>query len=95
MHCISHIQAPAPISVLPCQIPELGNLAFSLSSAEQRKERQREKLSSHLSLQMFGLQKHRTRGVRGEQISLVKLFFLPHQIAGLRTLFIPIKDEQF
>lgn len=42
---------------------------------------------------MFGLQKHRT-GAK-EDLFSEAIFSLPHQIAGLRTLFNPIKDELF
>lgn len=70
----SHIQAPA--SHLSTAMPNTrtGNLAFSLSSAERREERtQREKLSSHLSLQMFGL--HAAQ--YWEKADLINKTFLP------------------
>lgn len=53
----SHIHPPAPISVLPCQIPEPGTFPSRFRLQSKEKKRHREKLSSHLSLQMFGLQK--------------------------------------
>lgn len=40
---------------------------------------------------MFGLQKPRTEA----NVFSEAIFFLPHQIAGLGTLFNLIKDEQF
>lgn len=68
----SHIHVPAPISVLPCQIPELGTLPsrFRLQSKE-KKDRER----------IFPLIFRcrclacKSTGPGGKQISLVKLFF--------------------
>lgn len=85
----SHIQAPASISVLPCQIPELVNPAFSLSSAEKR---QKEQLSPHLSLQMFGLHEAQDWA---KVVLINEPVFLLLRMAGLRTLFNLIKDAQF
>lgn len=62
------------------------------SSAERRKDSEG---NSHLRLQMFGLQKHRTEEWWGSDLfSGAFFFFLYHQTAGLRTPFNPIKDDE-
>lgn len=80
----SHIQAPDLSIAMPN--PELGAL---LSSAEQR---QRENYPLIFPCRCLAC---RITGLEGEEIPSVKLFLLPQQMAGLRSPFNLIKDEQF
>lgn len=94
LQCKPHIHESAPISVLPCQIPELGTLHCLRLQSKEKTERETILSSFPADVWLARDRRERERG-GGGQISLVKLFFfLHHQMAGLRTLFNPIKDDE-
>lgn len=91
----SHIHAPAPISVLPCQIPEPGTFPTRFRLQEQGKEKTRRE-NYPLIFPCRCLACKRLSTERGADFFSEAIFFsFPHQMAGLRTLFNPIKDEPF
>lgn len=71
-----------------------GNLAFSPSSAEQRKDGERNYplIFPCRCLACTGQKREREGG--GADLFGEAIFFLHHQMAGLRTLFNPIKDDE-
>lgn len=93
----SHIQAPASISVVPCQVAELGTLPsrFHLQSKGRKGHTEKNYLLI-FPYRCLACARHGTGGEK-KQISLTNLSSSPfyHQMVGLRTLFNLIKDEKF
>lgn len=67
----SHIQALAPISVLPYQIPELGTLPSCSPLQREKRRTERETILSSFSADVWLAEAQHEK----KYISLVKLFF--------------------
>lgn len=94
LQCKPHIHESAPISVLPCQIPELGTLPSRLR-LQSKEKTERETILSSFPADVWLARDRRERGGGGgSDLFGEAIFFLHHQMAGLRTLFNPIKDDE-